>query len=46
MLGYSKEEFNEILNGLCGIEANPADVEAINKAIDFMQGIWAEGYFN
>ena len=46
MLGYSKEEFDEILSGLCGIEAQPADVEAINKAIDFMQGIWAEGYFD
>ena len=46
MLGYSKEEFREIVSGLCGIEASPDDVDAINKAIDFLEGMWAEGHFD
>jgi hypothetical protein len=30
------ERLNELINGLCGIEAKPKDVEAINKVIDFL----------
>jgi hypothetical protein len=46
MLGYSKEDLNEMISGLCGIEANSESVASINKAIDFLQGLWAEGYFD
>ena len=29
----------ELINGLCGIEATPKDVESINKVIDFLEGL-------
>ena len=46
MLGYTKADLDEMINGLCGIEASAEDVSSINKAIDFLQGLWAEGYFD
>jgi hypothetical protein len=46
MLGYTKEQFQDIISGLCGIEASGEDVQAINKALDFLDGLWAEGYFD
>lgn len=46
MLGYTKADLDEMISGLCGIEANAKDVSSINKAIDFLQGLWAEGYFD
>ena len=46
MLGYTKEQFQDIISGLCGIEASGEDVASINKALDFLDGLWAEGYFD
>jgi len=46
MLGYTKEDLNEMIDGLCRIEASPKSVSSINKAIDFLQGLSVEGYFN
>jgi len=46
MLGYTKEDFQDIISGLCGIEASGEDVASINKALDFLEGLWAEGYFD
>jgi hypothetical protein len=30
---------NELINGLCGIEGKPEDIEAINKVIDFLENL-------
>ena len=30
---------DELINGLCGIEGKPEDIEAINKAIDFLENL-------
>jgi hypothetical protein len=46
MLGYTNTDLNDMIHGLCGIETTPENVTAINKAIDFLQGLWAEGYFD
>lgn len=46
MLGYTKEEFKDIISGLCGIEASGEDVASINKALDFLDGLLVEGYFD
>jgi hypothetical protein len=45
MLGYTKEQFQDIISGLCGIEASGEDVSSINKALDFLEGLRTEGYF-
>ena len=46
MLGYAKAEITEVISLLCGIEASPEDVAAINKAIDLLDGLIVEGYFD
>ena len=46
MLGYTMDDLQEMISGLCGIEADAESVASINKAIDFLQGLWAEGYFD
>jgi hypothetical protein len=46
MLGYTKTDFKEIISGLCGIEGTSEDVSAINKALDFFDGLLQEGYFD
>ena len=46
MLGYTKTDLDEMISGLCGIEAKPEDVASINKALDFLEGLLAEGYFD
>ena len=46
MLGYTATDLQEMINGLCGIEASPEAVASINKTLDFLEGLWAEGYFD
>jgi hypothetical protein len=46
MLGYTEKDVKEIIGGLCGIEGTSEDVDSINKAIDFLQGLLEEGHFN
>jgi hypothetical protein len=58
MLGYSKTDLDEMINSVhdaklfyirnSDVEQVDQDplVEGLLKAIDFLQGLWAEGYFD
>jgi hypothetical protein len=46
MLGYAKSEITEVISLLCGVEASPEDIKSINKAIDILDGLIAEGYID
>jgi hypothetical protein len=46
MLGYTDKDLQDIISGLCGIEASGEDVASINKALDFLEGLLSEGHFN
>ena len=50
MLGYAKEDLDEMINSIFiayEIIDGPANIEAgLLKAQDFLQGLWAEGYFD
>ncbi len=44
MLGYTEKDVKEIIEGLCGIEGTSENVASINKAIDLLDGLIAEGW--
>jgi|APCry1669188970_1035186.scaffolds.fasta_scaffold235325_2 hypothetical protein len=44
MLGYSKLDIQEIMEGLIGLEGTEMEVYRINRAIDFFDGLLTEGY--
>ena len=50
MLGYSEEDLNKMIasiNIAYEIIDGPAHIEAgLMQASDFLQGLWAEGYFD
>jgi hypothetical protein len=50
MLGYELDGLNEMINSIgiaYEIIDGPANIEAgLLKAQDFLQGLWAEGYFD
>lgn len=46
MVGYTKEELKKIINNLSNVEANSKDVNAINKALDFLEALYEEGHIN
>lgn len=50
MLGYTKEDLDEMINSVSIAYApinGPEYIEAgLIKAQDFLQGLWAEGYFD
>jgi len=51
MLGYTEKDLNDMINGvLVSLDAtNPEETDIIrqlNMANDFLQGLWAEGYFD
>jgi hypothetical protein len=50
MLGYELDSLNEMINSIgiaYEIIDGPANIEAgLLKAQDFLQGLWAEGYFD
>lgn len=50
MLGYTLEELNHMIKSIgiaYEIIDGPEDIEAgLLKAQDFLQGLWAEGYFD
>ena len=45
MLGYTKEDLNDMIYGINSDE-NPAIHNYLTTASDFLQGLWAEGYFD
>jgi Holliday junction resolvasome RuvABC DNA-binding subunit len=48
MLGYSKEELNEMTNAVGAAHDYTTDEsisDGLAKAYAFLQGLWAEGYF-
>ena len=57
MLGYTKEDLDQMINAVhdaklfyilnSGVEQIDKDllVDALLKTNDFLQGLWAEGYF-
>jgi hypothetical protein len=57
MLGYTESDLNEMINSVHDAKlyyirsaSNLADqsplVEGLLKTVDFLQGLWAEGYFD
>ena len=49
MLGYSKEELNEMTNAVGAAHDYTTDEsisDGLAKAYAFLQGLWAEGYFD
>jgi len=51
MLGYDLQDLNHMIKsvGDSSIYIPPAQTqlaEGLNKASDFLQGLWAEGYFD
>jgi hypothetical protein len=52
MLGYSKEDLDEMIYGvntailLINSDENPAIHRMLGEASDFLEGLWAEGYFD
>jgi hypothetical protein len=57
MLGYTESDLNEMINSVHDaklyyvrsasnlVDQNPL-VEGLLKTVDFLQGLWAEGYFD
>ena len=52
MLGYTKEDLNDMIYGINSADTminsdeNPAIHNYLTTASDFLQGLWAEGYFD
>jgi hypothetical protein len=46
MLGYKESDIKEMISGLSGIEGTSDDVESIEKVLDFLDGLLAEGHFD
>lgn len=52
MLGYNLEQLNDMIDGvenallLINADENPAIHRCLNTAGDFLNGLWAEGYFD
>lgn len=46
MLGYTEKEVNQIANDLCELEVTSEQLKAIQKALDLIEGLLAEGYFD
>jgi len=50
MLGYEMSDVNEMTDGLTtvleGIKEDPVLYQNVWKARDFLEGLWAEGYFD
>ena len=50
MLGYTKEDLNDMTKGLSDvlgkIKDDPHLYNNVWKARDFLEGLWAEGYFD
>lgn len=52
MLGYSKEDLDNMVYGIntadlmLNSDENPAIHNYLIMASDFLQGLWAEGYFD
>ena len=50
MLGYTQEDLNKMIEGintaLDSILPDKQSYEKLSMALDFLQGLWAEGYFD
>lgn len=49
MLGYSKDDLDEMIKyvGIAYETLESAELKfALSKTSDFLQGLWAEGYFD
>jgi len=57
MLGYTEEDLNRMINAIHDVKLfylrSPSDlmnkdplVKDLEDAVSFMQGLWAEGYFD
>jgi hypothetical protein len=52
MLGYTQADLNDMIYGvdnallLINTDENPAIARYLTTASDFLQGLWAEGYFD
>ena len=52
MLGYTKEDLDDMVYGIdCALlminnDENPATTRSLTTALEFLQGLWAEGYFD
>jgi hypothetical protein len=52
MLGYTEEDLNEMMNGLESVlttvnsDDDPWLSGSLNMTLVFLQGLWAEGYFD
>ena len=57
MLGYTEEDLNRMINAIHDVKLfylrSPSDlmnkdqlVKDLQDAVSFMQGLWAEGYFD
>lgn len=52
MLGYKLEDLNNMVYGIdtalliINPDENPAITRYLSTASDFLQGLWAEGYFD
>jgi hypothetical protein len=50
MLGYEMKDLNDMTDGLTlvlsNIKSDPALYNNVWKARDFLEGLWAEGYFD
>jgi hypothetical protein len=49
MLGYELNDLNKMVNAVDSAYkyvTTPEDVEGIELAREFLQGLWAEGYFD
>jgi hypothetical protein len=46
MLGYKESDIKEMISGLSGIEGTSDDVDSIEKVLDFLDRLLAEGHFD
>ena len=51
MLGYTKEDLDKMINASVYVSRRRVldredYAESVNKALDFLEGLWAEGYFD
>lgn len=48
MLGYELSDQEDMVVALLGTipTCPPEYLEGVNKALDFLRGLWAEGYFD
>ena len=49
MLGYELKDLNKMVtavDSVCEYVTSPDDLEGLELAREFLQGLWAEGYFD